>query len=90
MAMPEKMPEHIWAFVGASFQGLWIQCAKPETTPYIRSDLVSDAVKALEAAKIVIGMGDKPRKLDDALTWRQCDEKAKAMIDAAISRIKGD
>lgn len=71
MAMPEK----IWAFIGAGFQGSWIESAKPETTEFIRADLVDELVKALEEARETLKISD----------WG-----ALAKIDAALTRIKGD
>ena len=54
------------------------------------------AVEAVIALLTVMDMGDKPIKLDPVLTWRQCDEKARAMAMAVvadrapIAKIKGD
>lgn len=41
--------------------------------------------EALRAMVIVMDRGPQPRKLEEALTWRQCDETARAMADAAIA-----
>lgn len=49
----------------------------------------AELLAALEAMRVVMDMGPKPRKLDAALSWRECDEKARAMCDAAIGRVRG-
>lgn len=43
------------------------------------------AVEALRALLVVMDSGPKPRKLDDALTWRECDERARAMADSVLA-----
>ena len=49
-----------------------------------------DLYAALEAMRTVMDMGECPTKLDEALTWRQCDEKARAMCDAALAKARGE
>ena len=43
-------------------------------------------IAALKAMRTVMDKGPQPRKLDEALTWRECDIKARAMCDAAIAK----
>lgn len=45
-----------------------------------------DMFEALKALLVVMDSGAQPRKLDEALTWRQNDEKARAMAIAALSK----
>jgi hypothetical protein len=47
-------------------------------------------LEALVAMRTVMDMGSKPSKLDAALTWRECDEKARSMCDAAIAAATGE
>lgn len=48
-----------------------------------------EALAALRAMLTVMDSGSKPRKLDEALTWRENDEKARAMAVAALSNLGG-
>jgi len=41
---------------------------------------------ALRAMRAVMDNGPSPKKLDAAMTWKQCDEKARAMCDAALTK----
>jgi predicted nuclease with RNAse H fold len=41
--------------------------------------------EALKAMLTVMDASPKPVKLDAALTWRECDEKARAMARAALN-----
>lgn len=50
--------------------------------------LINELVEALEAMVVVMDRGGQPRKLDEALTWRQNDEKARAMAAAALAKAK--
>lgn len=43
--------------------------------------------EALRAMLVVMDRGPKPDKLDAALSWRQCDEKARSMADAALAEL---
>lgn len=45
-------------------------------------------VEALEAMLTVADRGDSPRKLDEALTWRQNDERAFTLARAALAKAK--
>ena len=45
---------------------------------------IEELEAALIAMRTVMDDGPIPKRLDDALTWRQCDEKARAMCDAAL------
>ena len=45
---------------------------------------IEELEAALRAMRTVMDNGPSPKKLDDALTWKQCDEKARAMCDAAL------
>ena len=47
-------------------------------------------LEALIAMRTVMDMGPKPQKLDAALSWRECDEKARSMCDEAIAAATGD
>lgn len=49
------------------------------------TELEKELYEALKAMVVMMDY-DKPRKLDDALTWRSNDEKARAMADAAIAK----
>ena len=49
-----------------------------------------DLLEALEAMLVMMDAGPKPKKLDDALTWRQNDEKARGMAAAAIKKARGE
>ena len=40
--------------------------------------------EALVAMRTVMDTGPRPRKLDEALSWRECDERARALCDAAL------
>lgn len=53
--------------------------------------LIAAAPALYEALKAVVIMASKgqPRKLDEALTWRENDEKARAMADAALALAEG-
>jgi DNA repair exonuclease SbcCD ATPase subunit len=44
--------------------------------------------EALKAMIIVMDRGPCPRKLEEALSWRECDEKARALADAALHPTK--
>jgi hypothetical protein len=43
-----------------------------------------ELLAALKAMICVMDRGPSPKKLDDALSWRECDEKARSMAEAAI------
>lgn len=45
-----------------------------------------DLLTACEAMLVVTDKGEKPRKLDEALTWRQNDELARRMAKDAIAK----
>ena len=45
---------------------------------------IEELEAALIAMRTVMDNGPMPKRLDDALTWRQCDERARAMCDAAL------
>jgi hypothetical protein len=97
-------PELIWAW-GTTSEGEIAKNARPSRwwfdhgdkqardskhcTEYVRADIADDLLAALKAMRTVMDNGDKPAKLEDALTWRQCDEKARAMCDAAIAKAEG-
>ena len=42
--------------------------------------------EALQAMVTMSDRGPKPQKLDEALTWRQNDERARALADAALAK----
>lgn len=42
--------------------------------------------EALDAMVIMADAGPKPRKLDEGMTWRANDEKARSMADAALAK----
>lgn len=46
----------------------------------------ADLVAALRAMLVMMDRGPKPEKLDEALSWRQCDERARAMAVAALAK----
>ena len=51
--------------------------------------LIAAAPDLLEACKALLTMmqgGDKPKKLDDALTWRENDEMARTLALTAIAK----
>ena len=50
-----------------------------------RDAALARCVEAIKALLIMNDCGPSPRKLDDALTWRQNDEKARSLAIAAIS-----
>ena len=49
-------------------------------------DAAADLLEALKAMRTMMDRGPQPRKFDEALTWRQNDERAREMADAAIAR----
>ena len=51
---------------------------------------VAALVKAGRALLVVMDRGDYPRKLDEALTWRQNDEMARRMMEEALAAMKED
>ncbi len=64
----------------------------------IKTGLLGDAVlvaaapkllEALEAMKVIAGRGPRPRKLDDAMIWKENDELAWSLARAAIAKAKG-
>jgi hypothetical protein len=50
------------------------------------TSLVTELTAALKAMRTIMDRGPKPQKLDAALSWAECDDKARAMCDAAILR----
>ena len=48
-----------------------------------------EMLAALRAMRTVMDSGDRPAKLDAALSWLECDKKARAMCDAAIDKATG-
>ena len=50
------------------------------------ADCHDGLVAALKAMLVMTDRGDMPRKFDEALTWRENDEKARAMAEAAIAK----
>ncbi len=56
------------------------------------ANLIAAAPDLLEALQAVMVMWDvqQPRKLDDALTWRQNDERAHALAESAIAKAIGE
>ena len=48
-----------------------------------------ELLEALKALLTVMDDGPCPRKLEEALTWRDNDEKARAMAVAAIAKAEG-
>jgi hypothetical protein len=46
---------------------------------------IRELEEALKAMLTVMDASPKPVKLDAALTWRECDEKARAMARAALN-----
>lgn len=54
---------------------------KPSRVP-----LTAELAAALRAMIVMSYCGPKPTKLDAALTWRQNDEKARALADAALAK----
>lgn len=48
-----------------------------------------DLLEACKALLVMMDRGPKPDKLDAALTWRQNDELARSMADAAIAKAEG-
>ncbi len=53
------------------------------------NEIRSDLLAACKAMLVVADKGKKPRKLDEALTWRQNDELAYRMTKAAIEKAGG-
>ncbi len=49
--------------------------------------LLREAREALKALLVMMDRGDKPRKLDETLTWVQNDLKARAMASGALTRL---
>jgi hypothetical protein len=47
---------------------------------------VRELLGACQALLVVMDKGDKPRKLDDALTWRENDERAHKLATVAIAK----
>ena len=64
------------------------EASKAEKLSALR-EVNADLLAALEAMLIMSDAGGQPRKLDEALTWRENDEKARAMATAAIRKAKG-
>lgn len=58
-----------------------------ERVGYTEDD-VRDALLALNAMVIVAQKGPQPRKLDEALSWLECDEKAHAMAERSLSTFR--
>ncbi len=48
-----------------------------------------DLLEALKAMIVMMDRGGQPKKLDDALTWRQNDELARQMADDAVAKATG-
>lgn len=51
-------------------------------------DLADALAEALKAMLVVSDSGPQPTKLDEALSWRDCDDKAREMARAAVARWK--
>lgn len=49
-----------------------------------------DLYAALEALLLMSDRGPQPRKFDEALSWRENDERAKAMAIAALAKARGE
>ena len=50
-------------------------------------DQIDELVRALRAMVCMSDRGPQPKKLDAALTWRENDDKARAMADAALAKV---
>lgn len=50
---------------------------------------VKELDEALKAMVIIMDRGQQPQKLDEALSWRECDEKARAMADKILEQDNG-
>lgn len=62
----------------------------PESEAVANARLIAAApalYEALKAMLVMMDRGGQPRKLDEALTWRQNDEKARAMATAALALV---
>lgn len=53
----------------------------------IAVEVIGKMRDALNAALVMQDSGPKPKKLDEALSWRENDDKARSMIDEALSLI---
>ena len=51
-----------------------------------QSRALEEAIKAVKALLTVMDNGPKPVKLDEALSWRQCDELARKMAEDVLRR----
>lgn len=93
-----ETPERIWAKTASAYSGYragpvrggsWLSInAERDGTPYIRADLVDDAVKALGEARESIQLWADIAS--DATQTRHDPSDDLAPIDAALARIKGD
>lgn len=55
----------------------------------LRYVAVDDLAAALEAVLVMWDRGPCPKKLDEALSWRENDERARAMASAALAKAGG-
>ena len=51
-----------------------------------KDEEIRELVRALQAMVIMSDRGERPRKLDEALTWLQNDELARQLVDKALAK----
>ena len=60
------------------------------STEALKGGVVNELVEALKAMVVIMDRGSQPRKLDEALSWRECDDKGRAMADNVLAKLKGE
>jgi hypothetical protein len=60
-------------------------CRRAEIAAH-EAEIKGKLLEACHAMLVVTSKGEKPRKLDEALTWRQNDELAQEMTKTAIAK----
>lgn len=88
----EAIEELEWDRILASSQkkpDLYARIRELNTEVRALRSVQDELLAALKAMRTVMDSGSKPEKLDAALTWRECDEKARAMCDAVLAKVEG-
>lgn len=90
-----EKPSQIWQInAGRTAVALVVECGgvhqdEPESNARMMS-AAPDLYEALNAVLVMWDRGPCPKKLDQALSWRENDERAREMARAAIAKARGE